>query len=188
MLGYYQGNFKGFEWSWFFQPNDAIIFASVMWSQYYWWITMKAWMTWTKFMFFHPIIMYPFCEDEVGLKLKWWMTKEPWMTWMLFNSNMWSHCKGEVRSKNCWGITKEPWTTWKRQCFSTNDAITLLKQGGIKILLKDYQRALKDMVNVIKPNDVIILQMWGDVKIMLKITKEPWTTWRRLMSFHPTIM
>jgi hypothetical protein len=78
-------------------------FANVMWSRYYWWITMKAWMTWTKFMFFHPIIMYPFCEDEVGLQLKWWMTKEPWMTWMLFNSNMWSHYKGEVRSKKLLG-------------------------------------------------------------------------------------
>jgi len=120
--------------------------------------------------FFHPIITYPLCENKVGLKLNWWMTKEPWMTWMFFNSNMWSLCKGEVRSKKCWGITKEPWTTWKRQCFSTNDAITLLRQGGIKILLKDYQRDLKDlnMVNVIKPNDIIILQMWGDVKVMLK--------------------
>jgi hypothetical protein len=114
--------------------------------------------------FFHPIIMYPLCEDKVGLKLNWWMTKEPWMIWMLFNSNMWSFCKSEVKSKKCWGITKEPWTIWKRQCFWTNDAIILLAWGWIKILLKDYQRAL-NMVNVIKPNDVIILQMWGDDKI-----------------------
>ncbi len=142
----------------FFNTIMLSLWKQTMMSKHFWRITKELWRIWTK-LIFSNLMIHSLCKCKVMPKKCWRITKEPWMTWMLFNSNMWSLCKGEVRSKKCWGITKKPWTTWKRQCISTNDVVILLRQGGIKISLKDYQRALKDlnMVIVIKPNDVIIL-------------------------------
>jgi hypothetical protein len=105
MLGDYQGALEDLNKVDVFQPNDAITLqmwcdVKILLMDYH-----ESLNDLNKVFFFNPIIMYPLCEDEVGLKLNWWMTKESWMIWMLFNSNMWSFCKNEMKSKKCWGST-----------------------------------------------------------------------------------